>query len=82
MARILYVHDSMVFSEDQVLVRKTRIVVQHVPCSYVMIVVVLSKFSHAFSLVMLLTFFRPCSLWVSGNHLLALLVSFQIALFS
>ena len=47
-----------------------------------MIVVVLSKFSHAFSLVMLLTFFRPCSLWVSGNHLLALLVSFQIALFS
>ena len=34
MARIVNVHDSMVFSEDQVLVRKMRIVVQHVPCSY------------------------------------------------
>ena len=56
MARILYVHDSMVFSEDQVLVRKTRMSL------VLMIVVVLSKFSHAFSLVMLPTFSITLSL--------------------
>ena len=80
MARIVNVHDSMVFSEDQVLVRKMRIVVQHVPCSYdcgslVKVFPCLLPSNASY-------FFRPCSLWVSGNHLLALLVSFQIALFS